>query len=99
MQESFHEKILILLSYVMIIIIAIVIYVFFIDKKSVDNYSNEFSQSKNQEDKLKNRTILFQQSNENSPAKHILIHLPEKEIFISTLHPAASLYEDVTDYS
>ena len=99
MQESFHEKILILLSYVMIIIIAIVIYVFFIDKKSVDNYNNEFSQSKNQEDKLKNRTILFQQPNENSPAKHILIHLPEKEIFISTLHPAASLYEDVTDYN
>ena len=83
----------------MIIIIAIVIYVFFIDKKIVDNYNNEFSQSKNQEDKLKNRTILFQQSNENSPAKHILIHLPEKEIFISTLHPAASLYEDVTDYN
>ena len=75
------------------------VYVFFIDKKSVDNYNNEFSQSKNQEDKLKNRTILFQQSNENSPAKHILIHLPEKEIFISTLHPAASLYEDVTDYN
>ena len=99
MQESFHEKILILLSYVMIIIIAIVINVFFIDKKSVDNYNNEFSQSKNQEDKLKNRTILFQQPNENSPAKHILIHLPEKEIFISTLHPAASLYEDVTDYN
>ena len=28
-----------------------------------------------------------------------MIHLPEKEIFISTLHPAASLYEDVTDYN
>ena len=97
MQESFQGKILILLSNVMIIIIAIGIYIFYIDKKS-DNYNSEVNHTENEEDLLVNRTILFQQPNENSPAKHILVHLPEKEIFMSTLHPAASLYEDVTDY-
>ena len=45
-----------------------------------------------------NRKIIFQQKEENFPAKYILVHIPEKEIFMSTLHPAASLYEDVTDY-
>ena len=44
-----------------------------------------------------NRKILFQQPSESTRAKHILVHIPEKEIFMSTLHPAASLYEDVTD--
>ena len=97
MQESFQGKILILLSNVMIIIIAIGIYIFYIDKKSY-NYNSEVNHTEKEEDLLINRTILFQQPNENSPAKHILVHLPEKEIFMSTLHPAASLYEDVTDY-
>ena len=41
--------------------------------------------------------VIFQQPSESTPAKYILMHLPEKEIFMSTLHPAASLYEDVTD--
>ena len=41
--------------------------------------------------------VRFQQPSESTPAKHILMHLPEKEIFMSTLHPAAALYEDVTD--
>ena len=44
-----------------------------------------------------NHTVLFRQPSESTPAKHILVHIPEKEIFMSTLHPAASLYEDVTD--
>ena len=44
-----------------------------------------------------NKNVLFQQPSESTPAKHILVHLPKKEIFMSTLHPAASLYEDVTD--
>ena len=47
--------------------------------------------------KTKKRTVLFRQPSESTPAKHILVHIPEKEIFMSTLHPAASLYEDVTD--
>ena len=44
-----------------------------------------------------NKNVLFQQPSELNPAKYILLHLPKKEIFMSTLHPAASLYEDVTD--
>ena len=44
-----------------------------------------------------NEKILFQQPSESTPAKHILVHIPKKEIFMSTLHPAASLYEAVTD--
>ena len=47
--------------------------------------------------KTKKYTVLFRQPSESTPAKHILVHIPEKEIFMSTLHPAASLYEDVTD--
>jgi len=47
--------------------------------------------------KTKKHTVLFRQPSESTPAKHILVHIPEKEIFMSTLHPAASLYEDVTD--
>ena len=43
------------------------------------------------------KKIIFQQPSESTPAKHILVHLPKKEIFMSTLHPAALLYEDVTD--
>ena len=43
------------------------------------------------------KTIKFQQPSESTPAKHILVHIPTKEIFMSTLHPAAALYEDVTD--
>ena len=42
-------------------------------------------------------TVKFQQPSESTPAKHILVHIPKKEIFMSTLHPDASLYEDVTD--
>ena len=43
------------------------------------------------------KKVLFKQPTESTKAKHILIHIPSKEIFISILHPAASLYEDVTD--
>ena len=52
--------------------------------------------SKNSGQKISGK-ILFQQPSESTPAKHILVHIPEKEIFISTLHPVASLYEAVTD--
>ena len=52
---------------------------------------------KSEDENDEKKTILFQQPSESTPAKHILVHLPKKEIFMSTLHPAASLYEDVTD--
>ena len=63
----------------------------FINKNSKLNLSNDF--------KLKKPKIpvIFKQPSETSPAKYILVHIPEKEIFMSTLHPAASLYEDVTN--
>ena len=51
-----------------------------------------------QKNPLKNRIIKFQQKEENFPPKYIITHIPGEEIFISTLHPAASLYEDVTDH-
>ena len=82
-------KSFIFLTNIILIIVAIELYFVIIDRNP--EYSN------NKEDKLINRKIIFQQQDENSPAKHILVHIPEKEIFMSTLHPAASLYEDVTD--
>ena len=63
-------------------------------KKSDFTLKNIFS--KNSGQKISDK-ILFQQPSESTPAKHILVHIPEKEIFISTLHPVASLYEAVTD--
>ncbi len=63
-------------------------------KKSDLTLKNIFS--KNSGQKISDK-ILFQQPSESTPAKHILVHIPEKEIFISTLHPVASLYEAVTD--
>ena len=39
----------------------------------------------------------FFQDSENSPANFILVHKPSKEIFMSILHPAASLYKSVTE--
>lgn len=39
----------------------------------------------------------FSQDSENAPADTILIHKPSKEVFMSMLHPAASLYENVTE--
>ena len=47
--------------------------------------------------KITSKTVLFLQPSETTPAKHILVHIPQKEIFMSTLHPAAALYEDVAD--
>lgn len=41
--------------------------------------------------------MIFTQESENASAKLILIHKPSKEIFMSMLHPAASLYENVTE--
>ena len=37
------------------------------------------------------------QESENSPVNLIMVHCPSTEVFMSSLHPAASLYEDVTD--
>ena len=87
----FNTKILFILTNIILIIIAIE--VFFVIKSSNDIKINNI-----QEYITPGRVIKFQQPEENAPAKHILVHLPEKEIFMSTLHPAASLYEDVTDY-
>ena len=39
----------------------------------------------------------FIQENENAPADTVVIHVPSKEIFMSMFHPAASLYENVTE--
>ena len=61
-----------------------------------DKENNEKINSE-EEPILENRIINFQQPKETDSAKHIIVHIPEKEIFMSTLHPAASLYEDVTD--
>ena len=63
----------------------------FINKNSKLNLSNDFQLKK------PNIPVIFKQPSETSPAKYILVHIPEKEIFMSTLHPAASLYEDVTN--
>ena len=54
-----------------------------------------FSRSSNNKNLPKK--IIFKQPTESTKAKYILVHIPQKEIFMSTLHPAASLYEDVTD--
>jgi len=96
-------KTILILSLIIVIIIAIVvILVVFLGKDDNKDSEQKSNQNTNESDedeveKLKGRTILFQQPEENSPAKYILVHIPEKEIFMSTLHPAASLYEDVTD--
>ena len=87
------DKYTFLLSNVILIAIGIVLYFCFVFRKR----NIEKEQSKNK-DKLQNRKIIFQQKEENAPAKYILTHIPGEEIFISTLHPAASLYEDVTDH-
>ena len=39
----------------------------------------------------------FTQENENALAETVVIHVPSKEIFMSMFHPAASLYENVTE--
>ena len=54
-----------------------------------------FSRSSNNKNLPKK--VIFKQPTESTKAKYILVHIPQKEIFMSTLHPAASLYEDVTD--
>jgi arginine deiminase len=48
-------------------------------------------------DGLESKEQHFTQFNENQPAELILIHEPKSEIFMSILHPAASLFEEVTD--
>ena len=39
----------------------------------------------------------FVQNSENSPAELIIVHEPAKEVFMSMLHPAASLYNSITN--
>src|SRR5690348_1593228 len=46
-----------------------------------------------------NENELFTQQTELHPVKIIILHKPEMENFMSTLHPAASLYVDVVKYS
>ena len=88
-----YDNYIFMMTNVILIAIGIVLYFCFVFRKR----NIEKEQSKNK-DKLQNRKIIFQQKEENAPAKYILTHIPGEEIFISTLHPAASLYEDVTDH-
>ena len=98
--RCFDNKILILLSNFVLVIVAIELYFIVLDRNSDNKNSGTKKEIYDdlQENKMLNRKIIFQQKEENFPAKYILVHIPEKEIFMSTLHPAASLYEDVTDY-
>ena len=89
----FDDKIAFILTNVILIVIGIIFYFVFISRSR-----NIQSEQNIDKDKLKNMKIKFQQKEENAPAKYILTHIPGEEIFISTLHPAASLYEDVTDH-
>ena len=41
----------------------------------------------------------FIQLSENTPAEFVLIHIPDKDVFISNFHPSSALYEDVTEIS
>ena len=45
------------------------------------------------------KSIKYSQYSESEPAKLVLIHEPSYEIFMSMLHPAGSLYKDVTSES
>ena len=87
-----NDKRIFLLTNVILIIIGIAFY--FVFKPGINNNID----NNIQKNPLKNRIIKFQQKEENFPPKYIITHIPGEEIFISTLHPAASLYEDVTDH-
>ena len=87
-----NDKCIFLLTNVILIIIGIAFY--FVFKPGINNNI----ENNIQKNPLKNRIIKFQQKEENFPPKYIITHIPGEEIFISTLHPAASLYEDVTDH-
>ena len=39
----------------------------------------------------------FIQLSENTPAEFVLIHIPDKDVFISNWHPSSASYEDVTE--
>ena len=39
----------------------------------------------------------FTQTSEINKIKKIIIHIPEKELFMSTLHPLSALYNDITN--
>ena len=89
-----------LLTIIGILVIGVVVLVLIIVLKDDDDKKTErpITPTPEEEEKpMEGRKILFQQPKETERAKHIIVHIPEKEIFMSTLHPAASLYEDVTD--
>ena len=80
------------LLFVLIISIVVILAVFITKDVEKDNESGK-SQNTNGDgssnidesdevEKLRGRTIKFQQPEENSPAKHIIVYIPEKEIFI-----------------
>ena len=88
-----NDKFSFVLTNVILIVIGIALYfVFFSGNRNIEK------EQSSDKVKLQYRKIKFQQKEENAPAKYILTHIPGEEIFISTLHPAASLYEDVTDH-
>ena len=78
---QFNQKNIVIIVGISVLIIAVLILLF----------------RKNSNNKRTSKKVLFKQPSESTKAKHILVHIPQKEIFMSTLHPAASLYEDVTD--
>lgn len=41
--------------------------------------------------------LLFTQYSENTPAEIVIVHQPSTEVFLSMLHPAASLYHEATN--
>ena len=91
------KLVVILLVIIGILFAGIMALVVFLLLKGGDNKDKNTETKSEEEPKLENRIISFQQPKETDTARHIIVHIPEKEIFMSTLHPAASLYEDVTD--
>ena len=96
---SKSKNIIILLGYAALIAALIPLIIICSNKKKTKivrvNHYNENDET--DDDDIKEKTIIFKQPKETAKAKYILVHIPEKEIFISTLNPAASLYEVVTD--
>ena len=43
--------------------------------------------------KTKKYTVLFRQPSESTPAKHILVHIPEKEIYISSRNSVSIIWK------
>ena len=97
--KCLNFKTLVLLIIIGILVIGVVVLVLIIILKGDDDNKTErpITPPQEEEKPMEGREISFKQPKETERAKHIIVHIPEKEIFTSTLHPAASLYEDVTD--